>query len=318
MFWRSFLTIALASLALAGCHEFRHRHHQPQIVNPFPQLTRVAIAPFHNLSEEPTVDGRKFAVAYFNELQRVPGFEVVPLAVVEGAIRQYGIRLDQPNEARRLAQLLDVDAVVVGGVTEFSPYYPPRCGMQVEWWAANPSFQTIQPGFGLPWGQPEEEFIPPRLVYESELSLAKDRMALETPDYVPQPPPAMGPGLLPVPDGELPVPPAAGAAVPAPADTVATTGASEPVTDGKMQWEPNPGPVMRQTAVYHGNEGEFVTALKDYLFFLDDNRPDSAESYLQRSDDFIRFCCYLHISEMLSARGGAAKTRVVWRSPHSR
>ena len=36
------------------------------------------------------------------------------------------------------------------------------------------------------------------------------------------------------------------------------------------------------------------------------------ETYLQRSDDFIRFCCHVHICEMLSARGGADQTRVVW------
>ncbi len=39
---------------------------------------KVAIALF-NLSQEPTLDGRQFAEAYFHELQAVPGFEVVPV-----------------------------------------------------------------------------------------------------------------------------------------------------------------------------------------------------------------------------------------------
>ena len=60
--------------------------HEPVVHNPFPQLNKVAIAPFFNQSNEPTVDGRKFALAYFAELQAVPGFEVVPLGVVETAI----------------------------------------------------------------------------------------------------------------------------------------------------------------------------------------------------------------------------------------
>ena len=34
---------------------------------------------------------------------------------------------------------------------------------------------------------------------------------------------------------------------------------------------------------------------------------------LQRSDDFIRFCCHKHIAEMLTARGGAGETRVLLR-----
>jgi len=37
-----------------------------------------------------------------------------------------------------------------------------------------------------------------------------------------------------------------------------------------------------------------------------------------RSDDFIRFGCHMHITEMLTARGGAGETRVVWRWPVTR
>jgi len=78
----------------AGCH------------NPFPQLNKVAIAPFFNQSNEPTVDGRKFALAYFAELQAVPGFEVVPLGVVETAIVENQVNLANPGRARRLANIL--------------------------------------------------------------------------------------------------------------------------------------------------------------------------------------------------------------------
>ena len=53
--------------------------HQPVIRNPFPQLSRIAVAPFFNQSDEPTVDGRQVAMAYFAELQATPVFEVVPL-----------------------------------------------------------------------------------------------------------------------------------------------------------------------------------------------------------------------------------------------
>ena len=156
--------------------------HQPVVHNPFPQLSKVAIAPFFNQSDEPTVDGRKFALAYFAELQAVPGYEVVPLGVVEEAIIDHQIDLSRPGEARRLASILGVDAVVVGSVTDYTPYYPPRCGMRVEWYAANPGFHEIPPGYGLPWGTPEEEFIPAPLVFEAEIALAKAQLATQTPD----------------------------------------------------------------------------------------------------------------------------------------
>ncbi|MEX0613517.1 MAG: hypothetical protein WD229_15470, partial [Pirellulales bacterium] len=111
--------------------------HQPMVYNPFPQLSRVAVAPFFNQSDEATVDGRKFALAYFSELQATPGFEVVPLGVVEEAILEHQVDLSHAGEARRLARILGVDVVVIGSVTDYTPYYPPRCGLRVEWYAVN-------------------------------------------------------------------------------------------------------------------------------------------------------------------------------------
>ena len=70
-------------ILLTGCGLVPGVSHQPQLHNPFPQLTKVAVAPFINLSTEPSVDGRQFGLAYFSELQAVPGFEVVPIGVVE-------------------------------------------------------------------------------------------------------------------------------------------------------------------------------------------------------------------------------------------
>src|SRR4051794_18862590 len=166
----------------AGCRLiFPNVSHQPVVHNPFPQLNKVAIAPFFNQSDEPTVDGRKFAMAYFAELQAVPGFEVVPLGVVEQAIIENRVDLSHSGEARRLANILGVDAVVVGSVTDYTPYYPPRCGLRVEWYAANPGFHEIPPGYGLPWGTPDEEYIPAPLVFESEFALAKAQLATQSP-----------------------------------------------------------------------------------------------------------------------------------------
>src|SRR5262245_38803620 len=101
----------------SGCQIFPEIAHQPVLHNPYPQLAKVAVAPFFNLSAEPTVDGRQFALAYFNELQLVQGFEVVPVGVVEKALETYRISLAGAEDARKLAQILGVDAVVIGAVT---------------------------------------------------------------------------------------------------------------------------------------------------------------------------------------------------------
>jgi hypothetical protein len=76
--------------------------------------------------------------------------------------------------------------------------------------------------------------------------------------------------------------------------------------------------VLAHTRIYHGNDGDVVEALKGYVSFREEDRFGGWKSYLERSDDFIRFCCRMHISEMLSARGGSRRTQVVWRWPESR
>ena len=325
---------ALLALVLlqTGCALFPQVAHKPVVRNPFPQLSRVAVAPFFNLSTEPTVDGRQFALAYFNELQLVPGFEVVPVGVVERKMEEYRLSLGSPQDARKLAQLLGVDAVVVGAVTDFTPYYPPRCALRVEWYSAHPCFHNIPPGYGLPWGTPHEENIPEPLIFETEMAMARAQLAAQAPA---PPPEAM---LVPAPPAfersptaeELPAPPAdeptsvhplstaglgqrAQSAQPVPPLPVAAAGGTL-----AAPCQPTDEPVLRHTRTYNGQDLHFTQLLKEYAYFQNDKRYGGWQAYLQRSDDFIRFCCHVHIAEMLTARGGAGETQVVWRWPDSR
>ncbi|MEM8864700.1 MAG: hypothetical protein AAGF31_04055 [Planctomycetota bacterium] len=387
-----FALLAVCLLSAPGCHLLLPEvSTQPVLHNPFPQLSRVAVAPFFNQSDEPTVDGRQFAMAYFAELQAIRGFEVVPVGVVEEAILQHAVDLSSPGEARRLADLLGVDALVVGSVTDYSPYYPPRCGMRVEWYAANPGFHAIPAGYGLPWGTPDEEFIPDELVFEAEMALAREQLATQTPDcfedcqaLAPPPSFALPHEANPIPtdvfeeemptDGEdgtdlLPPPPApagngatqgdkaaqvgANVATPAqhaevadlpvdsnavgptsgmggPFDTTCATGMAPvgwPDARGFTPPGPSPtrpacvpthGPVMTHTQIYRGHDADFTAALASYVSFRDDARFGGWQSYLERSEDFIRFCAHLHLAEMLTARGGGRETRVVSRWSESR
>jgi hypothetical protein len=327
-------------LPAAGCSWLPQIAHQPSIHNPFPQLSKVAVAPFFNLSNEPTVDGRRVAMAYYNELQVVPGFEVVPVGVVEGAIRQHNLPLRGPEDARRLAQILDVDAVIIGAVTDYSPYYPPRVTLQTEWYAANPCFHPIPPGYGLPWGTRDEADIPGPLIFEAEMALARAQLATQTPVGPPMPEPIPAPQPEPA-DASAANRPAgltvhsdssAGAAPPAPSAqsngslALAGGGGTEPWPDPRGFVPPPPSrdpppcrlsnaPVLKHTRTYHGNDGNFTEALQSYYFFREDARFGGWQGYLQRSEDFLRFCCHMHIAEMLTARGGSGETRVVWRWP---
>jgi hypothetical protein len=376
--------LIIATLTSSGCQLFPEIARQPTLHNPFPQLSKVAVAPFFNLSNEPTVDGRKFALAYYNELQLVPGYEVVPVGVVEKTMRDTNNQLTGPEDARRLAQSLGVDAVVIGAITDYTPYYPPRCALQVEWYSANPGFHQVPPGYGLPWGTPEEQQIPGPLIFEAEMALAKEQMKTQTPKYPVEQgngnnPPRKGTGAEATGENSaknrVSEPPAAllqpsdarrldgaktdpskarksgdgqsasnesaksngtsqvkQASYETPGSKTGrtdTTGAAQndfsedwpdprgfippPPRKNPPSYRPTQGPVMRHTQTYNGQDARFTEALASYYFFQDDARFGGWQNYLVRSDDFTRFCCRMHIWEMLTARGGAGESRVVWR-----
>src|SRR4051812_22225195 len=189
------LAAALLCALSSGCLALPDRILEAQFHNPFPQIYRVAVLPFFNQSAEPTVDGDAVAMAYYNELQNIPGFEVMPVGVAKqmlaASISATGREPHSGIEFQRLARLMGVDAVLVGSITEYSPYYPPRMGLSVDWYAANPSFHPIPPGYGLPWGRAEEEFIPSTLVREAEFALAREQLKTQTPDVQEQPPPVV-------------------------------------------------------------------------------------------------------------------------------
>ncbi|QDT65997.1 hypothetical protein [Calycomorphotria hydatis] len=117
------------------------------VTNPMPEMATIAVAPFMNLSAERSADGREVAIAYYTELQKVPGYQVIPVGVVEQALVDYQINLNNPDDALKLAKILGADAIVVGAITEFTPYYPPRIGMQVSWYA--PQAGLFVPGLPL-------------------------------------------------------------------------------------------------------------------------------------------------------------------------
>ena len=328
-------------LVLAGCSALPDITHQPQYHNPFPQLSRVAVLPFYNQSAEPTVDGDAIALAYYNELQAIRGFEIVPVGVTKQLLVHNGLQPTSPEEFQELARRMDVDAVVVGSVTEFSAYYPPRMGLSVRWYAANPSFHPIPPGYGLPWGTAAEEFIPEDLVFEAEFALAKEQLKTQTPDaglqravsddatvVMPAGAPALNAAQLIEPSEEIIEPGTsilAGPTALSPAsDSESSLPADWPDPRGFIPSPPLPlrpsacpqrDPIITHTRLYHGQDADFTRRLASYYYFRDDARFGGWQGYLERSEDFVRFCCHLHITEMLTARGGAGETRVVWRWP---
>ncbi len=334
-----YLAFGILLVVITGCTAIPDIVHQPTYHNPFPQLSRVAVLPFYNQSDDPTIDQDQVAIAYYNELQAIPGFEVIPVGVAKQLVVASGISPRSSQDFQELARYMDVDAIVVGSVTEFDPYYPPRMGISVRWYAANPSYHPIPAGYGLPWGTSQEEFIPESLVFEAEFALAKEQLKTQSPPTPDQEArsiatvsqtsteellaPTGQPEPIGQPSGAMPFEGSVGSGLVAPpqlpADWPDPRGfVPAPPSSERPPARPQTEPVLSHTRLYHGNDAEFTKRLANYVYFRDDARFGDWQAYLQRSDDFMRFCCHMHVTEMLAARGGGGKTRVVWRWPIGR
>jgi hypothetical protein len=336
------ITLAIvvqATCLLPGCAAVPYRHVHPVYHNPFPQLHKVAILPFFNQSMEPTVDGEAIANAYYNELQAIPGFEVMPVGVAQRYLEATRLEPRTGSDFQELARLLRVDAVIVGSVTEYSPYYPPRMGLSVDWYAANPGFHPIPAGYGLPWGTAEEEFIPSALVREAEFALAREQLKTQTPPFEEnalRAAPASNQAMAKTAEMQAKFEhssagnvglgaastgiPGAGASTPEPVPPWPDPRGFIPLAPGDKPpaLRPQYEPIITHTRIFHGQDSEFTQRLEHYFETRDDARFGGWQTYLQRPSDFIRFCCYLHLTETLAARGGAGESRVAWRWPISR
>jgi hypothetical protein len=318
------LAMALCLIGSSGCTAV-----PVAVGNPIPGMTVVAVAPFLNLSAEPTVDPRRFAIAYYTELQKTSNYEVIPLGVVELAIRENELDLSSPEDAVKLAQILHADAVVVGAVTEYVPYYPPQLGMKVNWYSPRDNW-VFYPGITGGDGPPPDASIlngpcpndigPPEIKPDSPVVRGQspdDDAGRFTP--FPDPPPAK---LAQAPrTGTTSASPAAPAVWPADPDPGLTNGSpngnspSRPGPPNRAFCDPakpdGSQPVMSYTRFFDGADRQLIQSLKGYYYLKGDTRSGGWEAYLHRSDDFLRFASNLLVMEMLTLHGGPLKTEKV-------
>jgi len=148
----------------------------------------VAVVPFSNLTGNDRVDGREFARHFALELQRVPGFRVIANQTVENTMWEHDLdlhRFESVDDIRYLAQLLQVDVVVIGKIHSFSMSYPPHAKFETQWYSVNPYLHPIVKGYGLPWGTEYEHYIPDRIVLQAEMELARAQIQTQTPQFEP-------------------------------------------------------------------------------------------------------------------------------------
>jgi hypothetical protein len=330
--WSALVAVCAGLLAsVAGCVSV-----PVSVSNPIPGLTTVAVAPFFNLSNEPTVDGRRFAEAYYAELQKTAGFQVIPVGVVEEALRGNGLSLEDPADTLELCRVLGADAIVVGAVTEYKPYYPPQVGLQVQWYSARN--WTFYPGLMPRQGEPPgpaapSEVCPPAIIRGQSVDDLSDEEieALLDPDAMPlQLVQAQGggggkgnaasnaPNLWPQRDrGRRATGGTSTGLAASNSDRSGPRAAGRTASDaGPAATDLGPPltvqPLMSYTRFFDGADPTLVKSLKAYRTHRGDMRSGGWEAYLHRSDDYLRFTAYLMIVEMLQLHGGELTTESVF------
>lgn len=170
-------------LSCVGCEIMPMKRLKPVLKNPFPSIETVAVVPFVNKSNNPNLDGSMFARAYASELQKIDGFDALPVRTVEERMKAAGITsLSNAEDARLLCRILGVDAVVLGRINDYQGYRPFQLNITVEWYAANQYIHPVPAGYGLPWGTTREEEIPYPLMSAAEREIAKAQLKTQIPD----------------------------------------------------------------------------------------------------------------------------------------
>ncbi|MEM8739048.1 MAG: hypothetical protein AAGG38_11310 [Planctomycetota bacterium] len=103
------------------------------IVSPYANRQVFAVAPLRNESGSGAADGIRLADKLTQRLALARGLDVLPVNRVLAAMRALGMpSVTSKEDALQLRQTLGVDALVVGTVTAYEPYNPPKLGLNLE------------------------------------------------------------------------------------------------------------------------------------------------------------------------------------------
>jgi len=125
-------------------------HTSDTIIVPYARPQLWAVAPPINESGVSIVQTDHVADLLTEEAQRAPGINVIPVNRVIAAMNQLSISaVHSVGDARALMGLLGLDGILIGTVTAYDPYRPPKLGMALELHVFTPHRQRY-------WGDPND------------------------------------------------------------------------------------------------------------------------------------------------------------------
>ena len=130
----------VVSVVLMGCETSPSRKPRPPMASEAPYPALIAVAPFSNESGVPIPPSEILQIGdgVVANVNQVRGWNAVPLNRTIQKMRQLGIsEIPDLKTAARLVQAMEVDAIILGTITEWDPYDPPRVGANAILLAAN-------------------------------------------------------------------------------------------------------------------------------------------------------------------------------------
>jgi len=124
------VVVLIIALVVVGCGNSVERVYH----SPYRAAFIIAVVPFLNQSGSENLDVMAVTDEFYTELQQVTGdLQVIPVNRVLTALTKLGLRnVSNPDEIMLLAGQLGADAIIVGTVTRYDPYQPPRMGMALQ------------------------------------------------------------------------------------------------------------------------------------------------------------------------------------------
>ena len=145
-FWQDAMTskqvmlifVSLLSLTIAGCSFMPDPPTDPMSLDTgiYPRRQLWAVVPLRNESGTSDVNGARIADTLASQLELQQGIDVLPINRVLAAMENMQLpEVTNANEALTLRHVLKVDALVVGYISVYDPYDPPKIGLGIELYA---------------------------------------------------------------------------------------------------------------------------------------------------------------------------------------
>jgi hypothetical protein len=132
--------LAACVLALSGCASRKPEHTPPALLTaPYDTAGHQilwAVVPLRNESGTTAVDSLIVSDKVVAAASQIRGVRALPLNRTIATMRALGLnQLASPADAKRLAQEMGVDGIIVGSITAYDPYDPPKLGLALALYA---------------------------------------------------------------------------------------------------------------------------------------------------------------------------------------